>query len=294
MTLWSRRVSPARVFLCGAFMALAFALASWTSANADDRGLLGTVTEAVPTVGQELATTTAVVEDAAPDVPVAPVREVVEKPVAAVDKVSSAAVSAAPKVVSHSASEVTRAVQKVAPATKVVRDPVVDVVAPVTGTVEPDPGATLPDLVTEVVAPLVPEAPASIVPAAPASTDVVPAGAVGLPVASAAVSDDVTDKTGAARSHRPALPGVVDDSRRQTTVRPVGGSAPEPRTPVLASGLVGAASGPTSAGSAATGGADLGTTPSVFGLPRTACPAVHSRLFTLTPGPAREPASQPG
>ena len=52
MTWWSRRVSPVRFLLCAVFMGIAFILASWTSARADDRGLLSSVSDSVPTVGR--------------------------------------------------------------------------------------------------------------------------------------------------------------------------------------------------------------------------------------------------
>lgn len=305
--MWSRRVSPARVLLCAAFMALAFALASWTSARADDKGLLGAVVESVPTVGQVFETTTDVVDEAAADVPAPPVAEPVaavvaaaEEPVRVVDKTTAVARATTSKTVSRSTSGLVETVKETAPVTRAVLDPVVAVVAPVIEAVDPPTGATLPDPFPVIVEPLVPGAvpdPGEVL--VPSVETVTPGRAEALPPldpASAPASLSLPGRDHAAsvgsRSPRHVEGGTGSDAPRHEPVGTWDGKTPaNPALDVL--GRLGAAGGPSSAGSSAPGGADPATTSASLVVPRAACAAPHSRLCSLIPGPVQDPGSRP-
>ena len=315
MASWLGHVSLRRLLLCAAFVAFGLTLASWTSARADDQGLLGVVGNSVPTVGSVLADTTEAIDRTVTAVPLAPVEPVVtksvavvtkvtEKPVAGVDSISAVVVTSATKTLSHTTSDVVTAVTTIVPGSDRVVDPVVDVIAPVARAVETLP-VTVPevrDAVVEVLAPLpavaLPPVTSRAPAAAPASaTAPAPTPAPLSASPSVMTSGPTVTADGGTRAVRPvvvspdtvALP--VAATVRLDSTAPNGPGAPQ-------GGLVlsGAVPAPTSGGSSGSspGGADLAITPASLHVPDGSSVAVFARGLSLTPGPALDPGSRPG
>ncbi|WP_404383158.1 hypothetical protein LL946_17985 [Knoellia locipacati] len=310
MESWSRRVSLGRLLLSAAFVAFAFVLASWTSARADDKGLLGVVAESVPQVADVTETTTELVRSTTAAAPVGTVDEVVatsvdaastvaEKPVERVDATSEAIVSPTTKALSHSASGGVVTVKEVAPASETVIDPVVAVVAPVMDTVEAPPVTKPSDVVDAVVDVLepatTPPATQTHVPgdaaAAPGVSRAVSAAGQGPTATATAPGADLADDP-AGYDRRAVTAATAADVVRQPSTQSASGGPASP-TPWSPSGLSGVTGGVPSAGSSASGGSELATTPHDLALPQTRSAAAPSRLFTLSRGPALNPGSRP-
>ncbi len=307
----SRRVSLRRILLAAAFTAFAFVLASWTPAQADDKGLIGVVADSAPAVGQVLETTTVAVTsttaalpvdvvDEAVKPPVEIVATVAEKPARTVDSATQVVVAETTKVLSHSTSEVIATVKKVAPASAAVVDPFVAVIAPVTGAPAPAPAPTVPDVVDAVVGAVVesPDAHGAVQPSVPLAEVILPASTPGRALASvgAAVTSAPVDAllgehvTSGVGSQRLRADGATATF---TVTQSAGGSPSVPLTPGPAPGVLGAASGSSSAGSSASGGPDFATAGHGLALPRFTSAAAHVHLAVPILGPDSNPGSRP-
>lgn len=302
MTLWSRRVSPVRLLLCAVFMGVAFVLASWTSASADDRRLLSAVDKAVPSVGKvvedatsAVASTSAivpVVDEVAP--PVAKVVEVIEKPAVVVDTATEDVVQRTTKALSENTVRVTDTVKDIAPVSSAVVEPVVEVVVPSSPDAEPAPLPDLPDAiglpVVETLEPQGSGASSSVAPAtagpsiSPASTPPAEAAAVGPAARS--------------KGEKPSAATGVDAVAMPSSVfASLAGGSPSDRAPAGSpSGPLAVAGGsvPTLGGASTTGAPDAGLTPSSVDLPQPLSPAVASERTCHAPGPCPDPGSRPG
>lgn len=318
MTWWSRRVSPVRIMLCAVFMGAAFVLASWTSARADDKGVLQVVSGSEPTVGQVVEKVTGAVVSTSADVaagdleptvaetaekvdtvvtePVAvvdeavtkPVRDVVAKPVGVVDERVADVVVKTSKALSDSTLRVIEDVKVLAPVAGPVVDAVVEVVVPT----PMEAPAPLPDLVEGIVDGGGVSGPGESDPmaqpplggsAAPATST--PAGAspfVVDPLPSAA-----TLVAGHASASAAGLFGATAGALPEEG-RPSGA----PVWPLVVHG--GAGSSPGSAGASTSGGSDAGLTPAWFETPRFITLAMASEQACPAPGPCADPGSRPG
>jgi len=305
-------VSLGRLLLSAAFVAFAFVLASWTSAQADDKGLLGVVVEAVPQVSDVTETTTELVRSTTVAAPVDDVDEVVttsvdavstvaEKPVKTVDATSEALVTSTTKTLSHTTAEVVATVKTVAPASGAVIDPVVAVLAPVTDAVAAPPVSKPSEVVDQVVDALepttTPAAAETLAPdaaggaAAPTASPAAPAGGQGLTGTATAPAGDPAD-VAAGDNSLSAVASSIHEVVRQVTAHPAGEGSGSP-APWSPSGLTGVMGGASSAGSSSSGGSEPATTPHELALPRTGSAAAQSRVSTVSAGPALDPGSRP-
>ena len=314
MVLWSRYVSPVRFLLLVAFTGIAFALASWTSAAADDTGLFSAVDKALPTVGEVVDDTTSAVvttSSAVPGVELEPVAkpavtqvaEVVDKPVKIVDRTTTDVVEVTTKALSDTTVRVTDTVKEIAPVSAAVVDPVVEVVetvevvVPTAPVEESVPSPQLPDAGDEVVDALDPEGAGSGSSGAPvpvvkpgSATSTAPDARTTLVAPAVAVMDELRSPAAlsAAASSAAAAPVAV--------ARVAGGSpaerlpAGQPAGPLAVSG----GSAPSPGGASASGATDAGLTPSSFELPEFAPSGVTSELSCHAPGPCPDPGSRPG
>ncbi|MFW5474872.1 hypothetical protein ACOCJ5_16295 [Knoellia sp. CPCC 206450] len=324
MTWWSRRVSPVRFLLCAVFMGIAFILASWTSARADDKGLLASVTESAPTVGKVVVSTSAAVPVAelepvvapvvaqvekAVEKPVAAVEKVVEKPVAAVDRTTVDVVETTSKTVSDTTARVTDTVKDVVPVTAAVVDPVVDVVDVVVPEAPLDEPAPLPDLPglpglpdvpvvaddvdLDAVRPEGSRASSSGPAAAAGGTSASEVSGLGVPTTPTVLAQSAADVTGSPTTvlHAPtAVAGVTMRAARAAASPAERLPAGAPQGPLAVTG----GSAPALGGASSSGAPDAGPTPSSFELPLLVPLAVSSEQSCHAPGPCSDPGSRPG
>lgn len=319
MNAWSSRVSLVRLLLWTGCVICGFILASWTNAQADDRGLLGAVTTSGPTVERVLETaTTAVTSTTATPVgpiakavtkPVAKVAAVAAKPARVIDETTTAAVKSTTKALSHSGSQTLAVVKTVAPAAAQVVEPVAAVVAPVVGTRDVDPVVPrpVPDDLVEPIAPVVPGQPvgpgtevgligaevtgaaAGHDPGVVAASPTVEAAATSAPANASRTGDVVASLAVRLRTHR--VSGAGDAS---PSTAPAGAPGRAPQAPGAPSALSGAAGGSASTRSASGGGPDAGLAPALLVFPPTCRLATQSRSSSVPTGPVLEPGSRPG